>query len=187
MAVVGQFCLLLMMCIGSALAGPLSRAERMAGTITLDGNTVFFYNKRYEHARIAQWGTGGRDVGTYDQGVHSDQLWRLEESSNHPGYYYIHNAHHEGYRLAKWGSGNNQVGVYNLGYYEDQLWRFQQEGDYYRIYNKKYPSAKITKWGPGNSDWGTYSGDNYNDQLWKIVPRYEASATEVKLCSIDNR
>ena len=35
----------------------------------LDGNTFFIYNKVYEHAKLAQWGTGGRDVGTYEQRI----------------------------------------------------------------------------------------------------------------------
>ena len=43
----------------------------------LNGNTFFIYNKKYEHAKLAQWGTGGRDVGTYEQAIHADQLWLL--------------------------------------------------------------------------------------------------------------
>ena len=111
----------------------------------LNGNTFFIYNKKYEHAKLAQWGTGGRDVGTYEQAINPDQLWLLEENSSKPGYYYIKNAKHEGYRLAKWGSGDGQTGVYNGQYHYDQLWRFQKEGDliYYRIYNRKYSSANL--------------------------------------------
>ena len=155
--------------------------------MTLDGNTFFIYNKVYEHAKIAQWGTSGRDVGTYEQKVCPDQLWLIEESSKYPGYYYIKNAKHDGYRLAKWGSGDRKAGVYNGQYNEDQLWRFQQEGDYYRIYNKKYSSAKIAKWGKGDGDWGTYDGKDYDDQLWKLVPRFSARAGEHEIWSIDNR
>ena len=38
----------------------------------LNGNTFFIYNKVYEYARLAQWGTGGRDVGTHEEGIHPD-------------------------------------------------------------------------------------------------------------------
>ena len=105
----------------------------------LNGNTFLIYNKVYEHAKLAQWGTSGRDCGTYEQRINPDQLWILEESSSKPGYYYIKNAEYEGYRLAKWGKGDGQAGVYNGQYYDDQLWRFQPVGDYYRIFNKEYP------------------------------------------------
>lgn len=152
----------------------------------LNGNTFLIYNKVYEHAKLAQWGTGGRDVGTYEQHIYPDQLSILEESST-SGYYYIKNAVHDGYRLAKWGDGDRKAGVYNGQYYEDQLWRFQQEGDYYRIYNKKYSSAKIAKWGKGDGDWETYAGPNYDDQLWKLVPRFKARAREQVIWSCDNR
>ena len=104
--------------------------------------------------------TGGRDVGTHEEGIHSDQLWFLEESSE-SRYYFIKNAYHQGYRLAKWGNGDQEAGVFNGQYHDDQLWRFQKEG-YYHIYNKIYPSAKIAKWGRVDS--------NFDDQLWKMVP-----------------
>lgn len=152
----------------------------------MGGNTFFIYNKEYYHAKLAQWGTGGRDVGTYEQWVNPDQLWYLEESSRYPGYYYIRNAEYVRYRLAKWGEGDSQVGVYNGQYHNDQLWRFQQEGSYYRIYNKEYPSAKIAKWGKADGAWGTYDGNNYDDQLWKLVPRYKAKAGKNILWSYNN-
>ena len=155
--------------------------------MAFDGTTVFIYNKKYEHAKIAQWGTNGRDVGTYEQRIHPDQLWLLEQSPRHTGYYYIKNAKHDGYRLAKWGKGDGQTGVYNGQYHDDQLWRFQQEGDYYRIYNKEYSSAKIAKWGKRDGDWGSYGGPDYDDQLWKLVPRFEARAQEKEIWFIDNR
>ena len=157
------------------------------GKMELDRNTFLIYNKVYEHAKLAQWGTGGRDVGTYEQHINADQLWLLEQSSKYPGYYYINNVKHEGYRLAKWDNGDEDVGVYSGQYYEDQLWRFEREGDYYRIYNKKYPSAKIAKWGKGDGDWGTYAGADCNDQLWKLVPRFKAKASEHEIWSCDNR
>ena len=43
----------------------------------LNGNTCFIFNKKYEHAKLAQWGTGGRDIGTYEQAIHADKVWLL--------------------------------------------------------------------------------------------------------------
>ena len=156
---------------------------------TLDGNTFFFFNKKYEHAKLAQFGTGGgRDVGTYEQAVCTDQLWMLEESKSKPGWYYIKNVKHEGYRLAKWGLGDKEVGVFNGQFFSDQLWKFKQEGEYYRVFNYKYSSAKIAKFSKNDRDWGTYSKEECEDQLWKLVPRFKAKAKEVDLFNpIDNR
>ena len=151
----------------------------------LNGATVLIYKKKYEHAKIAQWGTSGRSVGTYEPRINPDQLWILEESRNHPGYYYIRNAKYDTFRLAKWGKGDGQTGVYDKAHNDDQLWRFKKEGDYYRIYNYVYPSAKIAKWGTG--DGGSYSGPDHDDQLWKLVPRYKARAQEKEVWSCDNR
>ena len=156
-------------------------------SVKLDRNTFFIFNKVYNRAKIAQWGTRGRDVGTYEQGTYADQLWYLEQSSRYPGYYYIRNAYRQGYRLAKWGRGDSAMGVYNGQYYDDQLWRFQREGAYYRIYNKVYSSAKIAKWGKSDGAFGTYAGRNYNDQLWKLVPRFEAKGREKQEYCFDNR
>ena len=90
----------------------------------LDGNTFLIINKKYDHAKLAMWGTGGRDMGTYEQKVYEDQFWQLKEDPNHPGYYYIYNVKYDGYRVAKWGSGDREVGSYSGQYYDDQLWKF---------------------------------------------------------------
>lgn len=156
--------------------------------LDLNGRTFVITNKKYHRANLAQWGTGGRSVGTYEQGIKPDQLWLLEEDKRQPGYYYINNVHHDGYRLAKWGRGDRAVGVYNGQYNRDQLWKFVREGDYYRIYNKKYPGAKIAKWGKRDGDWGTYDGWNYDDQLWELTPRFlDADCIENLIYEFDNR
>ena len=69
----------------------------------LDGNTFFIYNKQYEHAKLAQWGTKRRDVGTYEQRIYPDQLWYLKESTNYPGYLYIENCFSRGISFGKVG------------------------------------------------------------------------------------
>ena len=95
-----------------------------------DGAIFFIINKAYRHAKLAQWGTGGRDIGTYEQRVYPDQLWRLEAEPQHPGYYYICNVQNNGYRIAKWGKDDQAVGNYNVQYFDDQLWKFEKYGDF---------------------------------------------------------
>ena len=51
-----------------------------------DGAIFFIINKA----------TLDRDIGTYEQKVHPDQLWRLEAEPEHPGYYYICNVQNNG-------------------------------------------------------------------------------------------
>ena len=159
--------------------------------LNLNGSTFFIRNKKYEHARIAIWGPGDRDIGTHEH-VYADQLWHLRESTDHPGYYYVENAFHNQTksakrRLAKWGAGDTKVGVYSGQYYDDQLWKFVPEGDYYRIYNKKYSLAKIAKWGKRDKDWGTYDRELHDDQLWMLEPRFTAKALEHTVWRFDNR
>ena len=153
----------------------------------LDGAIFFIINKVYSHAKLAQWGTGGRDIGTYEQRVYSDQLWRLEAEPQHPGYYYICNVQNDGYRIAKWGRDNGAVGNYNGKYLDDQLWKFEVCGDFYRIFNYKYKDAKITKFGRADDNWGTYDGKLYDDQLWKLTPLFDASLKKACVWDIDNR
>ena len=98
-----------------------------------DGNTFIITNKRYHKANLAQWGKGGRDMGTYERGFSPSQLWTLEAHPEHTDYYYMHNCHFEGYRIGKWGSGDKEVGPHGGEHYEAQLWKFVHEGDgFYR-------------------------------------------------------
>ncbi|XP_044166257.1 uncharacterized protein LOC122950247 [Acropora millepora] len=152
-----------------------------------DGAIFFIINKAYKHAKLAQWGTGARYLGTYEQRVHPDQLWRLEAEPEHPGYYYICNVQNNGYRIGKWGRDDQAVGNYNGQYFDDQLWKFEKYGDFYRIFNYKYEDAKIAKWGKGDSDWGTFDGKFFDDQLWKLTSLFESSLTKASVLTIDNR
>lgn len=156
--------------------------------IVLDNNTFFIYNKKYSEARIASWGTDGREVGTFSHEVHPDQMWMIRPHPNHPGYYYIENVARARVRLAKWGAGDSEVGNYDGHFYDDQLWRFERLSDgYYLIYNKKYSNSRIAKWGSDDGDWGTYDGPIHDDQKWKLVPRFDAAVKEVTIWSVDNR
>ena len=99
----------------------------------LNGNTFINSNKVYPRANLAQWGYGGRDMGTYELGLYADQLWSLESHPYHNDYFYIKNCIREGWRIAKWGSGNREVGAYGKEYYDDQMWKFVHVGDgFYR-------------------------------------------------------
>ena len=98
-----------------------------------DGNSFIITNKKYHKANLAQWGKRGRDMGTYERGLHPSQLWLLEAHPQHADYYYVKNCHFDGYRIGKWGSGDSKVGVYNGQFSEDQLWTFVHEGNgFYR-------------------------------------------------------
>jgi len=158
--------------------------------VILDKNMVFISNKKYPHARLAQWGKGGRQIGTYELDVYTDQLWTLDASKKHSGYFYIKNVRFKGYRIAKWGRGRKQVGVYRGHYWNDQLWKFEHVGGgFYRIKNKSYPGAKMTKFGKSDGNWGTYTGPAvYDDQHWKVTPRFESSGLLWDtIWQIDNR
>ena len=99
------------------------------------GAIFFIINKAYKHAKLAQWGTGDRDIGIDEQKVHPDQLWTLEAEPEHPGYYYICNVQNNEYRIGKWGGDDQAVSNYNGQYLGDQLWKFEKYGDFYRIFN----------------------------------------------------
>lgn len=163
------------------------RKQKQKSMRNFDGAIFFIINKAYKHAKLAQWGTGGRDIGTYEQRVYPDQLWRLEAEPEHPGYYYICNVQNDGYRIGKWGGDDQAVGNYNGQYFDDQLWKFEKYGDFYRIFNYKYEDAKIAKWGKGDSDWGTFDGKFFDDQLWKLTSLFESSLTKASVLTIDNR
>jgi len=166
----------------------LALASTEEGDHVLDGNTFVITNKYYYHANLAQWGTGSRDMGTYEQSVNAEELWVLKEEPLHPGYYYITNAYYN-YRIAKWGSGDGDVGVYNGQYDDDQLWKFvrQEDDDVYMIYNKVHSNAKMAKWGKADGDWGTYEGGDSDDQRWTLTPRYEADLDNNEIFHICNR
>lgn len=115
-----------------------------------------------------------------------NQIWILEKSKTHPGYYYINSAQYPGYRLAI-SSSMKRPFRYNGHYYKDQLWKFEKVGEYYRIYNKQFPRRKLAKYGKANYKIEAYRGRNYEDQLWKLVPRFSATAREHIIWSIDNR
>ena len=99
-----------------------------------DAEFFFIMNKAYKHAKLAQWGTADRDIGTHEQ-------------KEHPGYYSICNVKNNGYRIGKWGGDDQTVGNYSGQYFDEQLWKFEKYGDFYRIFNYKYEDAKIAKWG----------------------------------------
>lgn len=159
-------------------------AISVSADVQLDKNSFFIYNKRYPRARLAQTID---TLLTYEGLMYADQIWMLEESTQHSGYYYINNARYEGYRLAISSSTKELITYNDPYYYEDQLWRFQKEGDYCRIYNKRFPQYKIAKDGKASDKLLAYKGPDYEDQLWKLVPRFKATAREHVIWSIDNR
>ena len=156
-------------------------------SVILDGNVFLIRNYKYSRANIANWEGG---LGTYEERLHPDQFWLLEESRRFKGYYYIRNTLRDT-RIAKTGSGDGEVGVTNGKYYDDQLWRFERHtyngSEVYRIWNKTFTSAKLAKWGKGDGDFGSYSRENHDDQLWFLIPKYQAKLSWKTIFSADNR
>lgn len=141
----------------------------------------FIRNRKYPHARLAQWGYSSRSVGTYENWINKDQLWVIKESrySSYCGRT-ISNLEHTGYRLAKWSRGDRDTGVYNGQYYSDQTWLFYPSSNgYYYISNYKYKNCRLGKWGKSDGDFGSYCGGYYNDQEWELIPRFQMKITPV--------
>lgn len=159
----------------------------MSGITPLDGQTFFFVNKKYNHARIACFGDEDGKCGTYEGGYFEDQLWVLKEEPKNPGYYYIFNVKYPNRRIAKWGDGDGDVGTYGGHYYSDQLWKFENSSDgYFLIHNFKYKKSRITKWGKGDNAWGTYDGDFFSEQYWSLEPRFKSTIIEKQVWAADN-
>lgn len=126
------------------------------GDAVLDGNTFFISNKVHKQRRLSQWADGPSGYGSYEDLIlhrntgterqyHEGQLWHLEQSPDHKGFYYIHNVKFQDYRLGNVvHQQNTSVDSVTGPYDTDQLWRFQYEGEgYYRIFNYRYPDVRL--------------------------------------------
>ena len=63
----------------------------------IDGNTYFITNRKYYYAKLTQWGTKSRDVGTLED-FYASQIWELKEDRYLKGWYYIVNGERPKYR-----------------------------------------------------------------------------------------
>jgi len=135
---------------------------------------------------LAQWGTGGYDVGTYAHALNPNQLWRLKPHPTIKPCYYIVNEVHSQHRIT---DGNHVFIAYSGHHYNDQLFRFVPSSydGYYYIYNCYHWNDRITKSGIGNRQVMMYSGPLYDDQLWRLVPRFTARFYTDELFHFDNR
>jgi hypothetical protein len=77
-----------------------------------DNKEGYFYivNAKYHPARLAKWGWGDQDTGTFDGGKSTDQLWKI--SGDEISGFKICNYKYSERCLAKWGRGNGEVGSY---------------------------------------------------------------------------
>lgn len=142
-------------------------------SLDVDNNQFMIYNKKYHKARITQFGKS--DVGTYEQGPYSDQLWTMETHPTQKGCYYMVN---EKYPTSRIANSKHKLVIYGGNYFDDQLVRLEPSGSndgYFYIYSCYYRNDRIAKYGSGNSNMGFYSGGLYSDQLWKFVPRFDAA------------
>ena len=79
-----------------------------------NGNTYFIFNKKYQQAKnlkIAQFGTHGRNIGTFEQVLINYGL--LSNPPDQDIFTSKNNAYHKGYCLVKWGNGDEEFGVFN--------------------------------------------------------------------------
>jgi hypothetical protein len=81
-------------------------------TLECDNKEGYFYvvNAKYHPARLAKWGWGDQDTGTFDGGKSTDQLWKI--SGDEISGFKICNYKYSERCLAKWGRGNGEVGSY---------------------------------------------------------------------------
>lgn len=151
----------------------------------LDNNQFLIYNKKYPFARLTQYKAKEKEVGTYEGGIYSDQLWTLTPHPYQEGCYYIENEFHPGWRIANY---RHTFKVYEGPYFDDQLFKFVPfDDEYYYIYNCHYTNDRITKYGHDDKEVTMYSGNLHPDQLWKLVPRFTAGFRTHQLFHIDNR
>jgi len=153
----------------------------------LDNNQFLIYNKVYHKARLAQWGTGGDDAGTYEHALYPDQLWTLEPHPSRKGCYYMVNEVYSQHRIANW---KHNFKVYDGPHYNDQLFRFVPSGKndgFFYIYSCHYTNDRIAKYGVEDDKMLMYSGPKYPDQLWKLVPRFKANFFTDEVFHFDNR
>ena len=157
-------------------------------SLTLDNNQFLIYNKVYHNARLAQWGKGKRDVGTYGFTLYPDQLWTLEPHPTQEGCYYIVNEVHSQHRIA---NSKHKFIVYSGPHYDDQLFKFVPSGDndgFYYIYSCFYTNDRITKYGIKDRQLSMYDGPMHQDQqLWRLVPRFKATFFTDEIYHYDNR
>lgn len=153
--------------------------------IVLDNNQFLIYNKVYHRARLTLFQDGS--IGTYEHGLHPDQLWTLKPHPSKKGCYYIVNEQYPQYRIA---DSRQRFVVYRGYHYPDQLFRFvpsRRYPGYYFIFNCYHTNDRIAKYGRGNDQVVMYSGRLYEDQLWKLVPRFEARIATKEVFHFDNR
>ena len=69
---------------------PTSTYRPVYWRLDSDGNGYFYIvNAEYDQARVATWGRGGEQTGTYYKNIYNDQLWSFLETS--PGEFKICN------------------------------------------------------------------------------------------------
>ena len=151
----------------------------------LGHNQYLIFNKSYHRARLAQWGPGHTDVGTYEHGLNPNQLWTLESHPHRPGSYHVINERNPQHRLT---NHKHNFIVYNGPHFPDQLFKFVSKDDgYYFIQSAHYPEDWLTKHGVENSQVSFREFNGGDDQLWRLVPRFQARVYDREVFHFDNR
>ena len=157
-------------------------------SLVLDNNQFLIYNKVYHKARLAQFSTkSDREIGTFEHGLHPDQLWTLEPHPSKKGCYYMVNEKYTQHRITNY---KHQLIIYDGPHYSDQLFKFvpsEKNDGFYYIYSCRYENDRLAKLGFGDKEVGFYGGAKSPDQLWRLVPRFKASFFTDQVFHFDNR
>ena len=157
-------------------------------SLVLDNNQFLIYNKVYHKARLAQFSTtSDREIGTFEHGLHPDQLWTLEPHPSKKGCYYMVNEKYTQHRITNY---KHQLIIYDGPHYSDQLFKFVPSGKndgFYYIYSCRYENDRLAKLGFGDKEVGFYSGAKSPEQLWRLVPRFKANFFTDQVFHFDNR
>ena len=117
---------------------------KVKNSLILDNNQFLIYNHNYPSARIAMWGTKYEDVGTYEHGLATNQLWTLQPHPYQKGCYYIVNEMWPRWRIA---DSKHTFIVYDGPHYPDNLFEFVPSGSFFYIYSCYYRKDRLAKYG----------------------------------------
>jgi len=170
------------------------------GTI-IHGNTFFIYNKKWRHAKLAQWGGSDTSICTWEGKPKPDQLWVFRRDEIKKDYFFIENAKYEDSRLFFYGHKPKYYSHYYLyqdvrvtrGHHDDnQLWKLVPQrgrrGDYFKIINYTDDSLKLRKKGRGDDDLTTIGvAKDKDEELWTLKPRFKVRSECHCIRGVDNR
>jgi hypothetical protein len=149
------------------------------GELELDNKKFLIYNSVYRDAKIAMFGKGEHLVGTYDEEINPDQVWKLVPSGKKDFKYgdchYIVNTYYPEWRIAdldhKFRVQKGPYKDYQLFYFNTPGWMEDMKELTYEIESCHYFHERMGKWGSGDYDVNMWDGAGANDQYWRLIPQ----------------